>query len=473
MAATACMAGIGLNPGMAAAATGMFNPTTFTLDNGMQVVVIENHRAPVVAHWVWYRVGTADSPIGKSGLPHFLEHLMFKGTETIPPGEFSKIVARHGGNDNAMTSSDFTAYYQNIARDRLEMVMEMEADRMANLRLNEADVLAELEVVLEERRSRVDNQPSALMGEQLNAAQYLNHPYRLPIIGWYHEIAGYTMADALAFYDEWYAPNNAILIVAGAITAEELAPLAERTYGQIPPREVPSRQRLVEPPQLAERRLELAHEQVEHPSLVRSYLAPSFATAEDDTAYALEVLAELFGTGGTSRLYRSLVMEQGLATGAGAYYQGASLDAAVFRLYASPRPGGDLEALEQALDAEIARLLEEGVTADEVERVKSRMLAEAVYARDSLTTAVRVFGTALTTGSTIEDVEAWPERVSAVTPEAVMAAARLVFDQRQSVTARLVPARPAGPDGLETDGPATDSPATDSNGTGPGAGTTG
>jgi len=431
--------GLNLAPG-AAAAAGMFNPDTFTLDNGMEVVVIENHRAPVVSHWVWYRVGSSDSPPGKSGLAHFVEHLMFKGTEEIAPGDFSKIVARHGGQDNAMTSADFTAYFQNIARDRLDMVMEMEADRMANLRLQLRDVEAERDVVLEERRSRVDNQPSALLGEQLNAAQYLNHPYRLPIIGWYHEIESYTKEDALAFYDEWYAPNNAILIVAGAITADELRPIAERTYGVIPAREVPERSRLVEPPHILERRIELAHDRVEQPSLMRSYLAPSFATAEGDEAYALEVLAELFGSGGTSRLYRSLVVDQGLAAGAGAFYRGSSLDQTTFRVYASPRPGGDLDTLEAAIDAEIARLLEDGVTPEEVARVQQRMIAEAVYARDSLTTAVRVFGSALTTGSSIEDVEAWPERIAAVTPEAVMEAARSVFDRTQAVTGRLVPA---------------------------------
>ena len=434
--------GLNLSPG-GAAATGMFNPESFTLDNGMQVVVIENHRAPVVSHWVWYRVGSADSPPGKSGLAHFVEHLMFKGTEEIAPGDFSRTVARHGGQDNAMTSADFTAYFQNIARDRLEMVMEMEADRMANLRLQLPDVLAELDVILEERRSRVDNQPSALLGEQLNAAQYLNHPYRLPIIGWYHEIESYTKEDALAFYDEWYAPNNAILIVAGAVTADELRPLAERTYGAVSAREVPERSRLSEPPHILERRIELAHDRVEQPSLMRSYLAPSFATAEDGEAYALEVLAELFGSGGTSRLYRSLVVDQGIAASAGSFYRGTSLDQTTFRVHASPRPGGDLDALEAAMDAEIEKLLEDGVNAAEVARVQQRMIAEAVYARDSLTTAVRVFGGALTTGSTIEDVEAWPERIAAVTPEEVMEAARRVFDRTQSVTGRLVPAGPS------------------------------
>lgn len=425
----------------AAAPAGMFHPQSFTLENGMQVVVIENHRAPVVSHWVWYKVGTADSPPGKSGLPHFLEHLMFKGTLAVPPGEFSKIVARHGGNDNAMTSSDFTAYFQNIARDRLAMVMEMEADRMVNLRLEEAHVLAERDVILEERSSRVDNQPTAMLGEQLDAAQFLNHPYRLPIIGWHHEIASYTREDALAFYAAWYAPNNAILVIAGDITAEEIRPLAERTYGRMPGHPTPERVRLKEPPQLAERRIELRHERVEQPSLVRSYLAPSHATAASGRAHALEVLAELFGGGGTSRLYRSVAMDQALASGIGAYYRGTSLDETAFRLYASPRGEIDLDTLERAIDAEIETLIEGGVTPAEVERVKARLIAESVYARDSLTTAVRVFGSALTTGSTIEDVESWPARIAAVTREQVEEAAQEVFDPGRSVTARLLPAK--------------------------------
>lgn len=430
---------LGLTLSPAAIEAAVFNPETFTLDNGMEVVVISNHRAPVVSHWVWYRVGTADSPLGQSGIPHFVEHLMFKGTETIPPGEFSKIVARNGGNDNAVTSYDFTAYFQNIARDRLDLVMEMEADRMTNLVLTEAEVLPERDVVIEERRSRVDNEPSALLGEQLSAAQYLHHPYRLPVIGWMHEMEQYSLEASVDFYKTWYAPNNAILIVAGDVTAEELRPIAERTYGQIDARPIPERVRTTEPPQIAPRRIEMRHERVQQPSLTRSYLAPSMNSDDKSTAYALEVLSELFGSGGTSRLYRSLVVEQALAAGAGSYYRGTSLDLTNFRVYAAPRPDADLDALEAALDAEIDRLLQDGVSEDEVERVKKRMLAQAVYARDSLSDSIRAFGAALTTGLTVEDVEAWPERIAAVTVEQVNQAARLVFQPNQSVTARLLP----------------------------------
>ncbi len=430
-------AGLNLLPTEAAA--GVFHPETFVLDNGMEVVVVANHRAPVVAHWVWYRVGTADSPPGKSGLPHFLEHLMFKGTAAIRPGEFSKIVARHGGNDNAMTSHDATAYYQMIAKDRLELVMAMEADRMINLDLSDEHVYPERDVILEERRSRVDNEPAALLGEQLMAAQYLNHPYRLPVIGWFHEIAGYTREDALDFYRQWYAPNNAILIVAGDVTAAELRPLAERTYGRIASRPVPVRQRLTEPPQHAERRVLLHHERVRQPSLVRSYLAPSFSSAGREHAYALELLAEILGGGGTSRLFRAIVVEAGLAAGAGAYYRGSSLDLACFRIYASPRPGVDMAVLEQAVDGQVARLLADGITAAELARTKQRLLAEAIFARDSLGGAARVFGTALTSGSTVADVEAWPARIAAVTVDQVLAAAGHVLQPARSVTALLLP----------------------------------
>jgi zinc protease len=430
-------AGLNLVPG--APAAGVFHPETFTLDNGMEVVVVENHRAPVLAHMVWYKVGTADSPSGKSGLPHFLEHLMFKGTGTIPPSEFSKIVARQGGNDNAFTSQDSTAYFQMIAKDRLELVMAMEADRMVNLELSDEHVYPERDVILEERRSRVDNEPSALLGEQLMAAQYLHHPYRLPVIGWFHEIAGYTREDALEFYRTWYAPNNAVLVVAGDVTAAELRPLAERTYGTIAARQVPTRRRLVEPPQHAARRVTLRHERVRQPNVMRTYLAPSYASPGHEHAYALELLSEILGGGGTSRLFRSVVVERALAAGAGSYYRGTGLDGAMFRVYAVPRPGVDLTDLEVAVDAEIARVLAKGVSEDELARTRGRLIAESIYARDSLMGAARVFGSALTCGEAVGDVELWPARIAAVTLEQVHAAARHVFRPEHSVTAQLLP----------------------------------
>jgi zinc protease len=440
----ACGAGVALVLTLttvgASSEAAVFDPETFTLDNGMQVVVVTNRRAPVVSHHVWYKVGSADSPPGKSGLAHFLEHLMFKGTANLESGEFSRIVARNGGSENAFTGPDYTGYFQNIAKDRLETVMRMEADRMTNLRLEPGEVLTERDVVLEERSQRVDNDPGARLGEVVNATQYLNHPYRLPVIGWRHEMASYTREDALAFYRTWYAPNNAVLIVAGDIDAAELRPLAEKYYGVIPARPRPARQRLAEPPQEAPRAVELADPRVQQPSWIRSYLAPSLNAGATEHAYALEVLAEILGGTSTSRLYRSLVIDQKLASSAGAYYRGTALDLATFRVYASPRPGVSLDELEAAVEAELTRLESEPITPQEVGRASSRMIAEAVYARDSLSTAVRSFGAALATGGTVEDVEAWPERIAAVTPAQVNAAAAHVFAADRSVTGRLSPA---------------------------------
>jgi zinc protease len=434
----------------------VFNPETFTLANGMQVVVVTNRRAPVVTHHVWYRIGSADSPLGKSGLAHFHEHLMFKATDTLESGEFSREVARNGGNDNAFTGPDYTGYFQTIAKDRLELVMRMEADRMTNLILGEDEVLRERDVVLEERSMRVDNDPSSRFAEQMNAVQFLHHPYRIPVIGWRHEIEAYSREDSLDFYRTWYAPNNAILLVAGDIDAAELKPLAERYYGAIPAREVPDRARVEEPPQSAAREVVMTDPRVRQPSLMRSYLAPSFNSGETKHAYPLDVLAEILGGTSTSRLYRALVIEKKIATSAGAFYRGSALDLATFRLYGSPRPDVSMDELEAAIDAELARLEDEPITEDEVARATKRLVAEAVYARDSLSGAVRSFGIALTTGRTVEDVEAWPERIAAVTASDVNEAAAYVLRAGRSVTGRLEPA--AAPD-VAANAPSSNQPA--------------
>ncbi len=417
----------------------VFDPETFTLDNGLQVVVITNARAPIVTHMLWYKVGAADEAPGETGNAHFLEHLMFKGTSNLGPGEFSQIIARNGGRENAFTGQDFTAYYQTVARDRLEIVMRHEADRMTNLVLSDEIVLPERDVVLEERRSRVDNAPGAQLGETMEAVLYLNHPYRLPVIGWEHEIQSLNTETALAFYRRWYAPNNAVLIVAGDVTGAEVRALAEKHYGPIPARAVPERRRTAEPPQLAPRRVSLESAQVRQPSLVLSYLAPAYGGPGREHAYALQVLEEILDGGATSRLYRSLVVEQGLATSAGAGYNPTGLDSGTLKFYISPRPEVELDKVEAALRAEIARLLAHGVTDEEVAKAKKRLSAGAVYARDSLNTAPNVFGRALTTGQSVADVEAWPERIEAVTAEQVLAAARAVLRDEQSVTGLLLP----------------------------------
>ncbi len=421
------------------AAAGLFNPQSFELENGMQVIVISDHRAPVVTHMVWYKVGAADDESGKSGIAHFLEHLMFRGTERFADGEFSKIISRNGGADNAFTSSDYTGYFQNVAVNKLDLVMAMESDRMRNLKLSAAVIDPERQVILAERRQRTDSNPSSLLSEQMAAAQFLAHPYRIPVIGWQHEIEQMTAADVIAFYDRFYAPNNAILIVAGDVTVADVRPLAEKHYGPIARRPVPERNRIKEPPQIAPRRVVLSDVRVSQPVWQRSYLAPSAHGGASEHALALDLLADILGGGATGRLYRSLVIEQGIAASAGAYYSGFDFDLTRFWLSAQPKPGGDVAAIEAAVDAVIAELLKNGVTEEELTRAKAGMRASAIYARDSLGTGARIFGRGLTSGLTIEHIESWPERIARVTIEQVKQAALYVLDMRRSVTGILKP----------------------------------
>ncbi len=419
----------------------LFNAETFILDNGMQVVVIPDHRAPVVTHMVWYKVGSADEEPRRSGLAHFVEHLMFKGTSNVPDGQFSYIVARNGGTGNAITSYDYTAYFQNVARDRLELVMELEADRMTNLVLSEDDVETERQVILEERRSRVDNNVGAVMSEQIRAAQYFVHPYGWPVIGWQHEIEALTRQDVFEFYRTHYAPNNAVLVVAGDVTAEELRPLAEQYYGAIPPSDVPERLRPQEPPQLAARRVVADDPRMPHPAVSIRYLAPSYNTASQE-AFALDVLAEILSGSTTSRLYRDLVVEQGIAVSAGAAYAGDRLDLGQFDFWITPADGVSHEDAEAALRAQIEQLLADGVTDEEVERVKQRIKARLIYARDSVSNIAFWYGTQLTAGMTVEEIAAWPDGIDSVTVDQVNAAARSVLIDDSSVTGILLPSEP-------------------------------
>jgi len=418
----------------------LFHPKTYTLANGMEIVVIEDHRAPVVAHMVWYKVGAADEPPGKSGIAHFLEHLLFKGTEKVPSGQFSKIVARNGGRDNAFTSYDYTGYYQNVAKDKLDLVMGLEADRMVNLKLTTADVITERAVILEERRSRTDNNPAAQMREAMNAAQYMAHPYGIPVIGWKHEMEKLNLADAVSFYRRYYAPNNAVLIVAGDVEASAVFAMAERHYGPLERAQTPPRRRPQEPPQLAARRVIFKDARVTQADFRRGYLAPTRTAGERQHAIPLSMFADLLGGGSTSRLYQALVVEGKVAASAGAYYSATGLDMGRFVLYATPSPGVSVAVLETAMDKALAAALKDGFTRKALERSRTGLLAAAVYARDNLFTSPRIFGDALTSGLSVEEVEAWPNEVRVVTMEQIMAAGRSVLVPRRSVTGLLLPA---------------------------------
>ena len=411
----------------------------FTLANGLEVVVIPDHRVPVVTHMVWYRVGSADETPGTSGIAHFLEHLMFKGTEKNPAGKFSKVLATIGGQENAFTTADYTGYYQRVAKEHLPLVMGFEADRMTGLVLSNENVLPERDVVLEEYNMRVANSPEARLGEQVAAALYLNHPYGRPVIGWKHEIEKLSREDALAFYKRFYTPNNAILVVAGDVTADEVKKMAEATYGKVQrTTEIGPRHRPQEPEPTAIRHVMLADARVAQPSLQRSYLVPSDVTAKPGEAEAIDLLAHALGGGQNSRLYRQLVEDRKLAINAGASYSSTALDATRFGIYATPQPGTSLESLEAAIDSVVAEVAENGITDVELERAKTRMIADAVYAQDNQATMARWYGAALASGSTVEAVKSWPERIRAVKVDAVRDAARTWLRARRSVTGYLV-----------------------------------
>jgi zinc protease len=418
--------------------------TSFTLDNGLNVVVIEDHRAPVVVQMIWYRVGAADEPAGHSGIAHFLEHLMFKGTDTVGPNQFSAIVEAQGGDDNAFTASDYTAYFQRVAADRLPLVMEMEADRMRNLRLTEEDVSTEREVILEERAQRTDSNPGALLSEQMRAAQFLNHPYGIPVIGWRHEMEQLSREDALSYYQRFYAPNNATLVIAGDVEPEAVKALAEEHYGPIAPSDgIVPRIRPQEPPQLAERRITLADERVSEPYIFRTYLAPERDPGNQAEAAALTVLAELLGgSGQTSVLPRALQFDSQTAVYSAAFYDGSSIDDATFGLIVVPAPGVSLEAAEAKMDEVIADFLQTGPDPAALERIRTQVRAGDIYSRDDVNALARRYGEGLSIGLSLEDIDGWDEDLAAVTEADIMAAAQKVFDRRNAVTGWLT--RPEG-----------------------------
>jgi len=422
-------------------AVGRRNAETFTLANGLQAIVLPSRRAPIVTQVVVYKVGSADETFGHTGAAHFLEHMMFKGTDKVPSGEFSRIVSRNGGRDNAYTTFDSTGYHQTIAADQLELVMRMEADRMVNVHITEREIVPERQVILEERRMRTDNVPASLLDEAVREQLYGRHkPYAMPVIGYADDIRKLGVNDLLAFYRRHYAPNNAVLIVAGDTTPEQVRKLAERYYGPIARRRTEPRTRPSQGGTDLPQKVVRADARVVEPRWSRLWLAPSYRVGETKYAYALQVLARLFGGTETSRLSRVLVHERKVGLSAYASYGPSSLGLTSFDIGVHPAKSSSLADVEEAVMAEMKKLLDGGVTAEEVERAQNQLLAAAIYSQDSLASGPRIYGTALSTGSTVADVDAWPERIAAVTPDDVVAAARHVWRDDGAVTALLTPA---------------------------------
>lgn len=416
----------------------VFKPQSFKLANGLKVVVISNHRAPLVTQLVMYKVGAMDEPPGQTGIAHFLEHLMFKGTKNLAPGEFSKIVARNGGQENAFTSRDYTGYHQSFSSDRLEIMMQIESDRMCNLILTQDDIEPERQVVLEERNTRVENNPNALLSEEVNAALYLNHPYRRPIIGWRHEVESISRSNLLAFYNNWYAPNNAILVIAGDVNASDVLRLVKKYYGGIPSKELPPQVEWVEPRHRSDRRITLRHKQVRQPQWLKKFIAPG-VMQDASLARALEILSEIIGGGTSSRIYQSIVVEQKIAASAGAWYDGETRGPGVFSFFATPLPGKSILDVERAMEKFIVDLIEKGVSKKEVSTAVTRLQDAAIFARDGLYGPAVILGRALAIGLSTDYVEQWPQRLTSVTNDDVNRAIRMVFGRRGSVTGLLLP----------------------------------
>ncbi|MER8769053.1 insulinase family protein [Mesorhizobium sp. M0092] len=419
--------------------------TDFLLDNGMEVVVIPDHRAPIVTHMVWYKIGSADEPPGKSGIAHFFEHLMFKATSNHAAGELDRAVAAIGGSDNAFTSYDYTAFHETVVPQALGEMMGFEADRMRNLILNDDVIKTERDVILEERRSRIDSNPQAVLDEEIDATLWQNQPYRIPVIGWMQEMEKLNRTDAMAFYNKYYTPNNAVLVVAGDVEPETVKALAEKTYGKIARGpDLPPRIRPIEPEQNTRRTVTLTDGRVSVPSFTTQWVVPSYHTAKPGEAEALDVLSEILGGGNRSRLYQELVVRQGIAAAAGAFFQGTMLDDSNFTVYGAPRGDAKLADVEAAVDAEIARIAKDGVTSDELEKSKDRFVRSMIFARDKQEDMANIYGSTLATGGNVQDVQQWPDRIRKVTADQVKAVAARYLNLDHATTGYLLPQTQAG-----------------------------
>ena len=411
----------------------------FKLSNGMRVIIQEDKRAPTVVHMVWYRVGSMDEQNGTTGVAHVLEHMMFKGTKKLKPGEFSAKVAALGGRENAFTGKDYTAYYQQVEKSRLEQVMALEADRMQNLTMDKEEFGKEIRVVMEERRLRTDDQPLSLLFEALNATAYVAHPYKNPVVGWMNDLQNMTAADALGWYQRWYAPNNATMVIAGDVDAKRVRELAEKYYAGIPAKTLPKSKPQQEPAQTGIKRL-VVKAPAENPFLVMAYKMPKLLDVDkDDDVHALDVLAAVLDGYDNARLPARLVRIERIANSVDAGYEPVARGPVMFTLSGVPAQGISVDQLEQALRAEITRIATDGVSAAELKRVKTQLIASQVYKRDSVFGQAMEIGGMEMAGISFRQMDRIIEKLSAVTPEQVQAVAQKYFVDDQLTVATLQP----------------------------------
>lgn len=421
--------------GVAAAA----DTAEHVLDNGLRIIVKPDRRAPVVVTMLWYKVGSVDEVNGTTGVAHVLEHMMFKGTKTVPAGEFSKLIAAAGGRDNAFTGKDYTGYFQTLHKSQLPLALKLEADRMANLMLSDEEFAKEIRVVMEERRWRTDDRPRSMVYERLMATALAAHPYRNPIIGWMSDLESMSIRDARDFYDEWYAPNNAVLVVVGDVAPREVFDLAQQQFGGIQPKALPPRKPQQEPTQLGKKRLTVKAP-AELPYVLMAYRVPALREPEKDwEPYALEMLANVLDGSAAARFPRTLVRAERLANSAGASYDGIGRGPAFFYLDGVPGPGRTVQELEQGLRRELRRIAEEGVEGEELARIKSQAIAARVYERDSMFFQARQIGVLETAGLPHGTLDLMLEKLRQVTPAQVQQVAQKYFGDDQLTIAHLDP----------------------------------
>jgi zinc protease len=420
-------------------ATAQAAVTDVTLDNGMRVIVKEDRRAPVMVSQVWYRAGSVDEVNGITGVAHVLEHMMFKGTRDVPPGEFSKRIAAAGGRENAFTSRDYTAYFQQMQKDRLELSMHLEADRMANLQISDELFAKEIQVVMEERRLRTDDKPQAILYERLMSSAFQAHPYGRPIIGWMNDLENMTAQDARDWYARWYAPNNATLVVAGDVDAGAVVALARRYFGALPARDLPARKPQEEPEQIGIKRM-VVKAPAKVPYLLMAWHAPILRDWKNDwEPYALQILAGVLDGNDSARLQKSLVKTQQIAASVGAGYDAVARGPGMFMIDASPVEGRSVAELEKAIRSELQKVQKDGISEAELKRVKAQVIAADVYQRDSLFYQAMQLGEYAKVGLPIEALDGRVDKLRAVTAEQVQAVARKWLQDDRLNVAELDP----------------------------------
>ena len=403
------------------------NPFETTLKNGLRIIVKEDHRAPTVVNMVWYRVGSIDEVDGASGVAHVLEHMMFKGTPSVGPGEFNKRVAAAGGRDNAFTSRDYTAYFQQVPKEKLADMMALEADRMRHLNVDPKEFSQEIKVVMEERRMRTDDNPQAKLFEQMNAAAFQAHPYRRPIIGWMNDLEIMTAADAKAWYDQWYEPNNAYVVIAGDVEHQDVFALAEKYYGALEGRALPPRRAQVEPAQEGVRRI-VVKAPAELPVLIMGYKAPTLRDVKKDSdPFALDMLAAVLDGHDAARFTKKLVRQDKVAIDVGIDYDSTARGPSMFYLHGTPSEGKTVADLETALRAEIVRVQQDGVSEEELKRAKAQVVAAQTYKLDSMFGQAMEIGQMESANLSYKDIEPILQRLQQVTAKDVQAVARKYF----------------------------------------------